>query len=91
MAATGKTTRRNARAGYRWARVFLSRGTRNFGWSLGELYGRPLRWCGSFRSRQASERIETSYRRLRNELFDAMSINTTPLLSALIDKHQPRT
>lgn len=55
-------------------------------WSFTELYGRSTRWARIFGSRQAGNRIEENLRRLRNELFDCISVSSTPFMDALRGK-----
>lgn len=61
--------RKNQNIGRRWGACFMVKTPRN-PWSFGELYGRSMRWAGSFRSRRSGSRIEAAQQRLRNKLLD---------------------
>lgn len=77
--------KRNINRGHRFGQRFMSKPPRS-PWDFFELYGRTTRWAAAFRHRLASDRIEASQRRFRNELLDCISLSSTPIMDSLMGK-----
>lgn len=69
-----KEQKRYINRGRRFGMRFLqSYGSAHSIWSLGELYGRPIKWARIFVSRQAGRRIEEDLVKLRTAILDCLS------------------